>query len=62
MLQGNLCRAEQKRLAPSSSIKVGGRGGDLFTVPSGNQRHKSMYSCIMQSFNRMPGNHPTESN
>lgn len=43
MPEGNPCKAEQKRLAPSSSIKVGGRGGDLFTVPLGNRRRAA---CI----------------
>jgi len=39
LLEGNYCRAEQKRFAPSSSIKE----GNLFTVPSGNQRHKHVF-------------------
>jgi len=43
LLEVNSCKAEQKRFALSSSIKVGGCEGNLFTVPSGNQRHKHVF-------------------
>lgn len=42
-MEGNSCRAEEKRFAPSSSIKLRGRGGDLFTVPPGNRGHEHVF-------------------